>query len=122
MQIKISPDKVVVGSRRMLELSRMTRLCGGEVEDVCRQLQQLSGLGECRSALMKQGDGVTLLAARLAGLSSALEEIAGAYSAAEDRSLYALEERPRPIASHERISVYGTSSDMHRRIQNILYK
>lgn len=122
MQIKISSDKVVASSRRMLELSRTMRRCGVEIEDVCRQLQQLSGLEECRSVLMKQEDGVTLLGARLAGLSSALEEIAGMYSAAEDRNLYALEERPRPIASQERISVYGTNSDLHRRIQNILYK
>lgn len=122
MQIKICSEKVVVSSRRMLELSRTMRQCLGEVEDVRRQLQQLNGLGECRSALMKQEEGVTLLAARLVGLSSSLEEIAGIYSAAEDRNMYALEEHPRGTDSHEIISVYGTGSDMHRRIQNILYK
>lgn len=121
MQFKIYPDKANISSQDLLDLSRTIRQCREETEDVRRQLQQLSGLEECRTALLRQEEGLAQLTARSVGMSSALREISEVYSTAETRNVDALEAKPRSLKEPEHVISYSVLHDMHRRIQNILY-
>lgn len=97
MRIKFCTQQVDMGSRKLLELSQTVRQCRDEAEEVRRQLQQLTGMDECRSAISRMEESMALVTARVAGLSSALGEISGLYSGAERRNADALEKCPSPI-------------------------
>lgn len=120
VRIKFCAQQVNMGSRKMLELSRTVRQCQEEAEDVRRQLQQLTGLGECRSAIFRAEESLALLTARTACLSSALGEISGLYSGAESRNADALEECLCPARGMENTPGFRTDSETHGRIQNTL--
>lgn len=96
MQLEVCAQKLNTGSEDLLRLSRAVRECREGLEDVRYQLQQLSGLEECRAAIFKQEDGVSALTARIAGLSSSLREISELYAGAERRNAKRVEERSRP--------------------------
>lgn len=97
MQIKFCTQQVDMGSRKLLELSQTVRQCRDEAEEVRHQLQQLTGMDECRSAISRMEESMALVTARVAGLSSALGEISGLYSGAERRNADALENCPGPV-------------------------
>lgn len=122
MQLKFCAQKLNMSSETMIQLSRTVRQCREEMEDVRRQLQTLSGLEECRSAILRQEEGAAVLTARIVGLSASLREISELYAGTERRNADSVEERPRPAPGTEAVQTYGTDSELHRRIQNTLYQ
>lgn len=121
MQITVYPEQVNSIGVDTLELSRTVRRCREETEDVCVQLQRLSGLEECRRDLRKQEEALLVTMNRLLDLSSSLMEIAEIYSTEETKNEEMLENRPRLLNTKD-ILTYGQDSELYERIRNILYQ
>ena len=116
MRIKFCTQQVNMSAQKMLELSRTVRKCREEAENVRYQLQQLTGLETCCSAVFRTEESMALLTARVAGLSSSLEEISELYSKAERRNANSLVESRHSI--RETVQAGGTGSEPHGRIKN----
>lgn len=122
MHINIDPQKANSVSSELLGLSRSLRQSRIGVEDVQRQLRQMTELDECKAALRKQEEALVELTAKLVNMSSALREIAEIYRSTEEKILDTLEERPRFNQEPGKVVIYGANDALHRQIQQILYK
>lgn len=122
MQIEIHSEKANNAGVQLLELSRTVRRLRACTEDVRRQLRQLSDLDECKAALRRQEEDLALLTAKMVNMSSALREIASVYRMAEEKNLDSLEDARQLRHDAGEMVIYGVSDDMHRRINEILYK
>lgn len=111
--IKFSAQKVNMGSQKMLELSRTVRKYQKEAEDVRCQLQQLTEMEACRSAIFRAEESLALIAGRTVYLSSALEEVSGLYSSAERRNADALKKYQCPAPGMENTPSSRTDSEIH---------
>ena len=96
MHIKVDTGRAAAASADLLRLSRTLRGLRARTEELRRRLRRQSELDGCRSQLQRQEESLSLLTARLVNLSLAMEEIAGAYAAAEERGRDRLEEEGGP--------------------------
>lgn len=122
MHINITPQKANSISADLLDLSRLLRQSREGVEDVRRQLRQMTELDECKTALRKQEEALAGLTAKVVNMSSALREITEAYRDTEEKIQDSLEERPRVNREPGKVIIYGVNDAMHKQIQQILYK
>lgn len=122
MKLTIDTQKMNVSGAELLNASRTTRRLRLEIEDVRRQLAVLSQMDQCRAELMKQEDALALVTARLTNLSTALDQIAGAYDAAERRNGGDLEERGGIRGNYAQTEAYETDGSFRERINHVLFK
>lgn len=120
MKIEIVPEKVDNAGLDILELSRMLRRAREEVDEARLQLRCCSQLEECRYALQKQEDALSLSTANCVKLACSLREIAQIYRQTETKSISRLEERPSARGEKGSFIIFGGGYGLDRRVQNIL--
>ena len=121
MKILVQTKQLLSSSSDILSLSRNIRQAGNVVDDIEKNLRQLSELDRCRHELRGQKESIELLTARLVNLSTALCEISKMYNHTEQESEYLLEERAPSRYSGVTGNLYN-GTDIHNSVQNILKK
>ena len=93
MDISVNTGKIMENSRRLRDLSQVTRLLREQTEETECKLRQFSSspLQECRALLRKQEEDLSVLTARLINLAVSLQDIARLYEKTERHSEDSLE-------------------------------
>lgn len=94
MEIKFEQEKLIKAQSDLLHLSRKTRQISFELEEVKRELRQLSELDACKAELRKKAEETELITAQLVNMSLVLEEITELYAGVEARNADRIDGEP----------------------------
>lgn len=122
MDARVDTGKLNMAAELLLDTSRVVRRLREEVEEVRRQLRQLSQLDECRAALVRQEEALSLVSGGMVNLSAGIQQVSDAYRMTETRNTDILEEAERPLREPANIILCGPDSGLQQKIDQILYK
>lgn len=120
MRIVAQPEGMVKTAEELLHLSKELRTLRYKTEERRNVLGKYSELDECRRELVKQEESLSLMTARLVGLSAAIRQISCLYQTTEEEILENLEELQVQSGGNE--PAFCILTDQYRdRVNSILY-
>lgn len=121
MEIKTDRQKLLRESDELIDISRELRGRCAQIEDVKARLGGYSQLDGCKRELIKQCEAVTVLAARLALLSTALQDIANIYGRTEQKNMELLEGYISPFVDRSQVWVSAIPDKVVEQFNKMLY-
>lgn len=121
MRIEVNTGRTRKSGEDLVAVSKVSVNLGWEINNVCRQLRQISQMEECRKALNDQQEALNVIAARLAKMGDGLVRISETYNLTEIRNSDRLEECV-PAQTVRTTTVYSVQQEFKERIDRILYK
>ncbi len=121
MKIKTDNLQLLREGEELLDVSRVVRRCGAEIENLRALLGRYTQMKGCCRELMKQSAAITETTARLALLSSALMDIANVYGRSERKNTVNTEGYSNSFSDRSQVQISSVPKNVIEQLNKLLY-